>query len=77
MARKKAGAVRGRSGSVMGNDWIDLYPPDEIRCSRCGAKKKLGVGLPIMEGSYERCCSFNRAVDAFVAEHAQCEEVLA
>jgi hypothetical protein len=44
-------------------------------CSRCGGEKKLGVGLPIMEMSYERTKAFNAAADAFVSEHAACKEV--
>jgi hypothetical protein len=74
--KKKVGSTRGRSGSVMGNDWIDCFPPDLFVCSRCGAEKKMGVGLPIMEQSFERTKAFNAAVDAFVGEHAACKEVV-
>lgn len=59
----------------MGNDWIDVFPPDRFVCSRCNAEKKIGGELPIMAMSFERTKAFNAAVDDFVGKHAACKEV--
>ena len=72
--RARRGSTK-RTGTVMGNQHIEVSPPDVFVCLGCGAEKKMGVGLPIFEQSFARTKAFNAAVDDFVAEHAAHKEV--